>query len=98
MKNTSQKKLSFEPLYHRRISRGKYSAIAMKATKGASMESFKSAITERDKILAQGFTIVEVDIERPFNYLEDPDKGDVVTVLANTNPAFKMSLKTGEQA
>jgi hypothetical protein len=86
MRNKKQlKTLSFEPVYYRRVSQGQY-AITLKATKGARMASFKAAIAERDEILAQGFTIVEIDIERPCNGAENVDKGDVAAVIANTNP------------
>jgi len=91
MKTNKLKTLSFEPVYHRRVSQGKY-AITLKTTKDARMASFKAATAERDKILAEGFVIVEVDIERPFNNLEDTDKGDVAAVIANTNPHFKSNL------
>jgi len=85
------KKLSFEPVYHRRVSQGKY-MLAMKATKSTNLESLKDAVAERDEILAQGFTIVEIDIERPYTDLKDVDKGDVAAVIANTNPLFKSNL------
>jgi len=91
MKTKAVKRLSFEPIYHRRVSQGKYSA-TLKATKGARMASFKAAIAERDKILAEGFVIVEIDIERPYNGTENVGKGDVAAVIANTNPLFKLNL------
>jgi hypothetical protein len=77
-----------------RSSRGKYS-ITLEATKGARKESFKTAIAERDKILSEGFTIVEIDMEPTFKDIENASKGDVAAVIANTNPHFKFQLKTG---
>jgi len=91
MKTKAVKKLSFEPVYHRRVSQGKYMRVPMKATKCASVESFKQAVAERDEILAEGFTIVENDIDRSHTDIANEDMGDVAAVIANTNPHFKLS-------
>jgi len=63
-----------------------------------SPETSNAIIAERDEIVAEGFAIVETDMERPFKDLQNVDRGDVAAVLANTNPAFRMNLETGDLA
>jgi len=57
------KKLSFEPVYHRRVSQGKYMRLPLRATKGASINALKSILSERGNILAQDFSVADIDIE-----------------------------------
>jgi len=59
------KKLSFEPVFHRRVSQEKYIRLPLRATKGASIEALKSILSERDEILAQGFSVEDIDIDNP---------------------------------
>jgi hypothetical protein len=59
------KRLSFEPVYHRRVDQGKYMSLPLRATKGASIAVLKAIISERDQILAQEFTIIEIVLESP---------------------------------
>ena len=54
------KKLSFEPVYHRRINQGNYMSLPLRSTKGASVAVLKAILTERDEILAQEFTVTEI--------------------------------------
>jgi hypothetical protein len=57
------KRLSFEPVYHRRVDQGKYMSLPLRATKRASVAVLKAIITERDQILAQEFTIADIVTE-----------------------------------
>jgi hypothetical protein len=59
------KQLSFEPSYHRRLNHGQYIRLSVNATKGASLAVLKAIIAERDEILAQEFTVAEIDLESP---------------------------------
>ena len=91
------KPLSFEPVYHRRISQGNYIRLQLKATKSLSMETVNAVKAERQAILDEGFTIGEFDVERPSRSIAQADKGDVAAVIANTNPDFKIQFKEGMQ-
>jgi hypothetical protein len=96
MKKTTHKQLSFEPIYHRRLSQGKYIWIPSKATKGASLESFKVAAAEREEILVQGFSVVEINLESSVSDILNTSKEFGEAILANTNQDFKISFKLGE--
>ena len=93
MKKKTQKQLSFEPQFHRKLSQGKYTPISMRATKGSISNSSKEIAEERDKILAQGFIVCESGAEPSGTKIDNVDKGDVAKVIANTNPQFKLHNK-----
>jgi len=59
------KKLSFEPVYHRRVSQEKYIRLPLRATKGATINTLKSILSERGDILAQDFSVADIDIDPP---------------------------------
>ena len=93
MKNKTQKHLSFEPLYHRKVSQGKYTPLAMLSTRAAKESGSvlsEEVEKERDAILAQGFTVCESHTELSSARIETADKGDVASVIANSNPLFRM--------
>ena len=93
MKNKAQKQLPFEPLYHRKISQGTYTPIALKSLrvpKGAEAISSKDIAKERQSILAEGFVICESNEELSRARIETADKGDVASVIANSNPLFRL--------
>ena len=91
MNNIKTKQLSFEPVYHRRVSRDKYTRVNTAIKHGSGDNKSESEEAEREQIIQHGFNVVDIDMERPFAKIERSDKGDVVSVLANTNPLFKMS-------
>lgn len=95
MKKTTHNQLSFEPIYHRRLSQGKYIWIPSKATKGASLQSFKAAAAEREEILVQGFSVVEINLESSMSDILNTSKEIGGAVLANTNQDFKLQLNAG---
>jgi hypothetical protein len=90
MKNKAQKRLSFEPIFHRKLSQSKYTPISIKAAKGGNSISSKEIAEERDEIIAQGFIVCEGRAELSVAKIDNADKGDVATVIANTNPLFRL--------
>lgn len=93
MKNRVQKQLSFEPIFHRKVSQGKYIRISSNAIKVADASLREDIAIEREKILAQGFKITESDTGLSYATMGIADKGDVAAVIAQTNPLFKLNIE-----
>lgn len=85
MNKHQRQQLNFEPVYHRRLSRDKFTPVRKSLIKQNVVESVR---IERERILKQGFNVVESETDTLLTKIENSDKGNVVSVIANTNPMF----------
>lgn len=86
MNNRQRHQLSFEPVYHRRLSRDKFTPVNKGFSKDKVVDNIK---IEREEILKQGFNIVDNETDKLLSKIENSDKGNVVSVIANSNPLFR---------
>jgi hypothetical protein len=96
MKNNVHNQLSFEPMFHRKISQRKYIPISTNVIKVVNDNLPCEVDAERQKILAQGFIVADSATSLPYATMGIADKGDVASVIAKTNPLFKMHLDKEE--
>jgi len=93
MSSSRIEKLSFKPMFHRKIAQKTYVRIPMKQ---CSQDTLEEAAREGLMIEREGFRIADKDMERPFKQFQNVDKGNVAGVIAQTNPEFRDSIAAEE--